>query len=75
LASDVFTDPPLRADGLCAVCLEPRLTRKLKPVYQGEAAKDPFCSNVCAREWYGIPLPSAARPAPRGYVSSLPDAG
>jgi hypothetical protein len=70
----LLVDPPIRADGLCVVCLEPRLRRKLKPVYQGAAEQDPFCSNVCARDWYGIPLPAAAPKVRRAYVSRLPPA-
>jgi hypothetical protein len=35
----------------------------------------PFCSNACARSWYGVPLPTAARLGRRAYVSSLPDVG
>jgi hypothetical protein len=68
-------DPPLRPDGLCVVCLEPRLARKLKPVYQGPAEADPFCSNVCARAWYGISLPEVPHQGRTAYVSQLPQAG
>ena len=55
-------DPPVRADGLCAECEGPRNT-KASWKYAGVSAElDPFCSNKCARAWWGYPLDNAAEP-------------
>jgi len=46
-------EPDVRADGLCAGCGKPR-----KPVnnpYSGDLGfRDPFCSSLCCRTWYGV---------------------
>lgn len=66
--SDRFPDPPVRLDGLCVVCLDPRRTEKLPPLYRDQVANDPFCSNVCARAYYGVPEPAKApRPVTKGW--------
>jgi len=54
------TDPPVRADGRCALrgCGKPRKIVRSYPrgidpaVYE----REPFCSSTCCRLYYGIPL-------------------
>lgn len=52
-------DPRVRRDGNCAKCGKPRKmpTNRLRGVDPDIYAADPFCSSVCARLWYGNPLP------------------
>lgn len=56
-------DPPIRSDERCAQCGGRRLARLPKVITQrsraellDNLAKDPFCSAVCARAYYGIDL-------------------
>jgi len=52
------TDPPVRDDGLCHVCLKPRRPERSKR-YGGAAAEmDSFCSTECARAYHENPLPT-----------------
>jgi hypothetical protein len=67
--SELREDPPVRWDGRCAVCFGPRLPKPLKPVYQGEAERDPFCSTVCARVFHGVQLPATTPRPSRAMVS------
>lgn len=57
LASAIFGDPAVRADGLCVVCDKPRHPERSAKYAKGIAELDPFCSNVCARDWYANPIP------------------
>jgi hypothetical protein len=52
-------DPPMRADGLCAVCLGPRHPERAARYAREIAAMDPFCSSTCARAWHGTSLPAS----------------
>jgi hypothetical protein len=53
-------EPRVRRDGLCIVCRKPRVTPT--PLQRGVPSfvyeRDPFCSSVCARTFYGNPLAS-----------------
>jgi hypothetical protein len=55
-------DPPVRPDKLCIVCqgergrLPKAITQRAKTELKRELAKDPFCSNKCARDWHGTGL-------------------
>jgi hypothetical protein len=71
---NAVSDPPVPKDGTCVVCGGQRRTEKVKLLYREAMRDDPFCSNVCARSWYGVPLPSTER-TPRAYVSNMTDAG
>jgi hypothetical protein len=46
-------DPPLRADGRCAVCYGPRHLARSRRYAKGCAELDAFCSTGCARRWHG----------------------
>lgn len=50
-------EPPVRPDGLCAVCLAPRRPERSRRYAGIQAEFDPFCSSTCARHWHGNPLP------------------
>lgn len=52
--SMVKADPPLRADGRCAVCGKPRKTDRSQRYARGEAERDPFCSTQCCKAYHGI---------------------
>lgn len=41
-------NPPVRRDGLCYICKSVRSPQAVKD-------KDPFCSNVCCRDYFGVP--------------------
>lgn len=61
-------DPPVREDGRCVVCLGPRNPERSKK-YAGDVAHlDPFCSNVCARDWHGL-LTHNIKPGPKGRAA------
>lgn len=57
-----LAEPRVRRDGTCYVCRKPRTIPK--PLQKGVPAwvyeRDPFCSAVCARRYYGTSLASAA---------------
>lgn len=54
--------PRVRRDGRCYVCKGPRTLPKTrqKGVLDLVYLTDPFCSNACARAYYGNPIPSFA---------------
>jgi hypothetical protein len=55
-------DPPIRADGRCAVCSKPRNPERSRR-YGGPAAEtDPFCSTECARGYHGTPARPIGEP-------------
>lgn len=64
----VITDPPRRADGLCARdgCDEPVPTgRKSRADVRASLASEPFCSTDCCKLYHGlISAPSPKRGAP-----------
>jgi hypothetical protein len=68
------SDPPVPKDGTCVVCGGPRRLEKIKQVYREAMLGDPFCSNTCCRDWYGVPLPYVERTT-RAYVTNMTDAG
>jgi hypothetical protein len=49
-------DPKVRADGRCALtgCGRLRHPERSRRYAGFEADKDPFCSSVCARAFYGV---------------------
>ena len=51
-------EPKVRRDGLCLVCRKPLVTPK--PLQRGVPAfvyeRDPFCSAICSRKYYGTSL-------------------
>ena len=52
-------DPPVRPDGRCAVCGEPKLTANPgshRPAHLERLAGDPFCSAVCAGAFHGVDM-------------------
>jgi hypothetical protein len=53
-------DPEPNADGTCIVCRKPRNPERSRAYAGITATLDPFCSNPCARTWYGNPLPTSA---------------
>jgi hypothetical protein len=57
-AQSTLPDPPVREDGSCFVCGQPRVRRGVKALYAAAAANDPFCSTACARAWHGCTIPS-----------------
>ena len=48
------TDPPLRRDGKCAHCKQPRPHARPNKYSGDTATKDPFCSSSCCRAWHQI---------------------
>lgn len=48
-------DSPIPPDGSCAVCGQPRQPERSRKYAGAEAELDPFCSNMCARVYYGQP--------------------
>ena len=50
-------DPPVRADGRCAVCGKPRRVDRSRRYGGAEAERDPFCSVTCCRRFHGTELP------------------
>ena len=59
-------DPPVRPDGNCVICRKPRKPERSRKYAGATAQLDPFCSNTCARAWYGNPIPE------RSVWSQLP---
>lgn len=60
-------DPPVRRDGRCAECREPRNPRANR--YSGLAAQlDPFCSTGCCKAWHGLAEPERRRGTRRAYA-------
>lgn len=60
-------DPPVRGDGLCAVCLKPRHPERAAKYAREVAEMDPYCSSTCARAWHENPVPEQsiwAKPGP-----------
>lgn len=57
-ASIFANDPPVRPDGCCAVCGEPRKPERSRRYAGVTAELDPFCSNSCARAWHANPIPT-----------------
>jgi hypothetical protein len=55
-------DPRLRRDGTCSQCRGPR---------PAACGKDPFCSSVCCRAYFGLPSPNL--PARRNAAPNRPD--
>lgn len=53
-------NPPVRADGRCAVCEGPRETNRSRRYGRDEAKRDPFCSTACARAFHGTTLPPSS---------------
>ena len=49
-------DPPVPADGTCYVCHRPRKPERSRRYAGPTALTDPFCSNTCARAYYGTTL-------------------
>ena len=53
------SDPPVRPDGRCAHCGEPRMVpRHHSSINPAVYELDPFCSGPCARAYHGNPLPT-----------------
>jgi hypothetical protein len=49
------SDPPVRKDGRCRVCLGARRPERARK-YRALAELDSFCSTECARQWHGCTL-------------------
>jgi hypothetical protein len=47
-------EPKPRRDGNCHVCRKPRVFNFNKSVPREEYDRDPFCSTVCCRAYYGV---------------------
>jgi hypothetical protein len=50
-------DPPVRPDGRCALCEEPKPTANapsLRANHLAQLAADPFCSAICARTYHRV---------------------
>jgi hypothetical protein len=50
-------DPPVRRDGCCAVCGDPKVKGdpgSHRPAHLERIANDPFCSAVCAGIYHGV---------------------
>lgn len=58
-------DPPIRVDGLCAQ------DGKERPEIAVEKG-DPFCSQLCCRNWHGIVFPSDATSRPNAKRRGRP---
>ena len=50
------SEPAVRPDGRCVECGKQRKLPKSR-LHREAAEKDPFCSSLCARAFYGNPLP------------------
>lgn len=48
------TDPRVRKDGKCAVCLGPRNPERSTKYGREQATTDPFCSRICAESYHNI---------------------
>ena len=60
--------PKVRKDGLCFICRGERPFNPQKGVPLGEYLKDPFCSSLCSRTYWGTPIVPVPMGAPRkGY--------
>lgn len=60
------SDPPVRKDGRCWDCQEPRRPERSRKYGKAAAELDPFCSVECARRYHGTSLPenmASGRPA------------
>jgi hypothetical protein len=55
----VRPDPPVRKDGRCSQCGQPRHPQRSRKYGQAAAELDPFCSSSCAKAWHGVPDRSA----------------
>jgi len=53
-------DPPIRTNGGCAKCGQPRHPERSRRYAKHAADLDPFCSNICAREWWNNPMPTSS---------------
>jgi hypothetical protein len=68
-------DPPVRADGRCAVCGGERTPpAKQHKTATLEAERDPFCSATCAREFHGAPISADTSLSGEGHPTYYYDA-
>lgn len=49
-------DPPVRADGKCAVCGKKRKPERSVTYAKNQAERDPFCSTECCRVYHGTEI-------------------
>lgn len=59
-----MTDPKVRKDGRCAQCRKPKpvLKPSLRKYAGDQTERDPFCSSLCCRRWFGIQIPGDDAP-------------
>jgi DNA-binding CsgD family transcriptional regulator len=62
-------DPPIPADGSCAICGRPRRPEQSAKYAKGCAEIDAFCSSTCARKFHGTYVPP---PENRGRFKAAP---
>lgn len=57
-------DPPVRADGRCAVCPRKRKPERSRAYAKHLAERDPFCSTECCRDYHAVERRTRSKSGP-----------
>lgn len=62
------TEPAVRQDGRCVVC-DKLIDTTPRPGVPPLLYVDPFCSSLCAKAYYDVPIAPKESTGKRGYVT------